>query len=82
MLIVAAGARRDMGQHSAAAAMLQVPELRSETDDEWAARLRYAYADALAAAGRGNEAQRWFTRVAEADIDGMTDAAERAVELS
>ncbi|WP_233552843.1 hypothetical protein, partial [Jiangella rhizosphaerae] len=81
MLIVAAGARRDLGDHEAAAVSLQVPELRSNARAEWVARLRYAYADALLAAGREKEARRWFLRAAEADIDDETDAAERAAEL-
>ncbi|MBB5791417.1 hypothetical protein [Jiangella mangrovi] len=81
MLIVAAGARRDLGDHEAAAVSLQVPELRSNAHAEWVARLRYAYADALLAAGRDKEARRWFLRSADADIDGETDAAERAAEI-
>ncbi|SDT26971.1 hypothetical protein [Jiangella sp. DSM 45060] len=81
MLIVAAGARRDLGDHEAAAVSLQVPELRSNARAEWVARLRYAYADALLAAGRDKEARRWFLRAAEADVDEETDAAERAAEL-
>ncbi|WP_051426288.1 hypothetical protein [Jiangella gansuensis] len=82
MLIVAAGARRDLGEHEAAAVSLQVPELRSTTKEEWVARLRYAYADALLGAGRDKEAARWFVRAAEADVEGETDAADRAAELS
>lgn len=81
MLIVAAGARRDLGDHEAAAVSLQVPELRSKSRAEWVVRLRYAYADALLAAGRDKEARRWFLRAAEADVDGETDAGERAAEL-
>lgn len=81
MLIVAAGARRDLGEHEAAAVSLQVPELRSRSRELWVARLRYAYADALLAAGRTDEARRWFVRAAQADVDGETDAAERASEL-
>lgn len=79
MLIVAAGARRDLGQHAAAAALLQVPELRSSDQTVWVARLRYAYADALEAAGRENEARRWFSRAAEADVYEETDAELRAM---
>jgi hypothetical protein len=60
--------------------MLQVPELRSQTKAEWIARLQYAYADSLEAAGRVGEARRWFMRAAEADVEGETDAAERAFE--
>ena len=81
LLIVAAGARGDLGQHDAAVAMLQVRELTAEEDAEWAARLRYAYADALLAAGRREEAREWFSRAAVADTDETTDAAERLLEL-
>lgn len=81
MLIVAAGARRDLGDVEAAVVSLQVPELRSKANEPWVARLRYAYADLLAAAGRTGEARRWFVRAAEADIDDETDAAARAQEL-
>lgn len=81
MLIVAAGARRDLGEHEAAAALLQVPELRSRAAHGWLVRLRYAYADALLAAGRKKEAARWFGRAAASDIDGETDAEERAAAL-
>jgi tetratricopeptide (TPR) repeat protein len=81
LLIVAAGARGDLGQHDAAVAMLQVRELTTEEDAEWAARLRYAYADALLAAGRRDEAREWFVRAAASDTDDMTDAAERVLEL-
>jgi hypothetical protein len=80
LLIVAAGARADLGQHDAAVAMLQVRELTSG-DDGWAARLRYAYADALLAGGRTEEARAWFARAAEVDEDSVTDAAERLLEL-
>ncbi|UQU67294.1 hypothetical protein COUCH_13935 [Couchioplanes caeruleus] len=81
LLIVAAGARGDLGQHDAAVAMLQVKELTTEEDAEWAARLRYAYADALLAADRRDEAREWFSRAAAADEDDVTDAAERLLEL-
>ncbi|WP_444542448.1 tetratricopeptide repeat protein [Couchioplanes azureus] len=81
LLIVAAGARGDLGQHDAAVAMLQVKELTSDDTAEWAARLRYAYADALLAAGRREEAREWFSRAAAADEDDLTDAAERLLEL-
>ena len=81
LLIVAAGARGDLGQHDAAVAMLQVRELTTDEDAEWAVRLRYAYADALLAAGRRDEAREWFARAAAADREGLTDAAERLLEL-
>ncbi|WP_083750769.1 hypothetical protein [Kribbella sp. ALI-6-A] len=81
MLIVAAGARRDMGQTAAAIQTLEVPELTKRTRAEWLPRLRYAYADALAEAGRTEDALIWFHRAAGADADGSTGAAERAAEL-
>jgi len=81
LLIVAAGARRDLGQRDAAVAMLQVPELTADEAAPWVARLRYAYADMLLAAGRTAEAREWFVRAAAADAEDATDAAERALEL-
>ncbi|BCJ55827.1 hypothetical protein Asp14428_73020 [Actinoplanes sp. NBRC 14428] len=81
LLIVAAGARGDLGQHDAAVAMLQVKELTADEQSEWAPRLRYAYADALLAADRREEAREWFSRAAAADEDDVTDAAERLLEL-
>ncbi|MEH0975029.1 Replicase polyprotein 1ab [Micromonospora sp. CPCC 205546] len=81
LLIVAAGARGDLGQKDAAVAMLQVPELTAETAEPWTARLRYAYADGLLAVGRRDEAREWFSRAADVDTEGETDAAERLLEL-
>ena len=81
MRIVASGARRDLGQLDAAVATLQVPELKSPKLQPWTGRLRYAYADALLAAGREDEAREWFARAVDADPEGLTDAAERLEEL-
>jgi len=78
--IVAAGARQDLGQPEAALLTLQVPELNSTKRQPWVARLRYAYAEALLTAGRDAEAQTWFRRAVEADLEGVTDAAERVAE--
>lgn len=81
MLIVAAGARRDLGDLDGAITSLQVPELRARGREQWVARLRYAYADLLEAAGRTDEARHWFLRAAEADVEDETDAAERVSAL-
>jgi tetratricopeptide (TPR) repeat protein len=81
LLIVAAGARRDMGQTAAAIQTLEVPELTKRTRAEWLPRLRYAYADALEEAGRTEEALVWFHRAAGVDAEGVTGAAERAARL-
>ncbi|WP_413761117.1 hypothetical protein [Streptomyces sp. MMBL 11-3] len=81
MRLVAAGARRDMGQLDAAIVTLQSPELASHSVQPWTARLRYAYADALLAAGREGEAREWFAKAVESDKDGSTDASDRLAEL-
>jgi hypothetical protein len=60
---------------------LQVPELTRGRLRPWSARLFYAYADALLAAGRTEEARDAFARAAAADPDGETDAADRLDEL-
>ncbi|MFF3147555.1 tetratricopeptide repeat protein, partial [Streptomyces sp. NPDC057927] len=77
----AAGARRDIGQLDAAIVTLQSPELASNSVQPWTARLRYAYADALLAAGREDEAREWFAKAVESDKDGSTDASDRLAEL-
>jgi tetratricopeptide (TPR) repeat protein len=79
--IVESGIRRDQGLADAAVLVLQVPELTSGRLRPWSARLFYAYADALLAAGREQEARDSFTRAAAADTGGETDAADRLDEL-
>jgi hypothetical protein len=81
MLIVASGARRDLGQPEAAALLLQGPELRPDRRRPWSARLFYAYAEALQEAGRDAEAREWLAHAADADQHGETDAADRLAEL-
>jgi tetratricopeptide (TPR) repeat protein len=81
MRLVAAGARRDMDQLDAAIVTLQSPELASNSIQPWTARLRYAYADALLAAGREDEAREWFAKAVESDKEGSTDASDRLAEL-
>ena len=79
--IVESGIRRDQGLADAAVIALQVPELTSGRLRPWSARLFYAYADALLAAGRTEAAREAFARAAAADADGETDAADRLDEL-
>jgi tetratricopeptide (TPR) repeat protein len=81
MRIVAAGARMDLGQVDAALATLQCSDLTTASTEPWAARIRYAYADVLARAGRTDEAIEWFHRAAAVDVDGQTDADDRIAEL-
>ena len=88
MTIVAAGARRDLGQQAEALRMLQqaVADLKlakqlPEQQREAAARLRYAYADALLASGEAGPARRWFAAASALDPHQLTDAAQRVDEL-
>jgi hypothetical protein len=76
--IVAAGARTDLGQLDAALVTLQCPELRGKSQSSWAARLRYAYAEALLGLGREDESLEWWGRGGAAGGEEETDAAERA----
>jgi tetratricopeptide (TPR) repeat protein len=79
--IVESGIRRDQGLADAAVLALRVPELTSVQLRPWSPRLFYAYADALLAAGRADEARDAFARAVAADADGETDAADRLDEL-
>jgi hypothetical protein len=81
LLIVVAGARRDLGQLEAALAVLARGGLNRERPPAGAVRLWYAYADALEAAGRGSEAATWFAASAALDPEGELDAADRAAAL-
>ena len=81
LVIVVAGARRDLGQRDAAVLLLQGPARATTVRRPWAARLWYAYADALLAAGREQEAREWFAKAAEHDGQGETDAMDRLLEL-
>lgn len=80
MAIVEAGARRDMGQFEAAVLALQGPRL-SAPAEAWTVRLWYAYADALAAAGRVEDAKHWFAMTRDIDDEVSTDAADRLAAL-
>lgn len=76
LAIVVAGARGDLGQHAAAALGVRDLATQGTGREPWAARVRYAYAAALEADGRDEEAQVWFARAAEVDESLETDAAE------
>lgn len=81
LAIVVAGARQDMGQFDAAVAELERQDLNPSRHGVSASRLFYAYADALAAAGRTAEARQWFEHAADVDEDELLDAADRLHEL-
>jgi tetratricopeptide (TPR) repeat protein len=82
LLIVVAGARRDLGQLDAALSVLARGGIDPQRPKPGSMRLWYAYADALEAAGRRAEAARWFAASAALDPEGELDAAERAAALS
>lgn len=81
LFIVIAGARRDLGQLDAALATLSRGGLDRDRPRPGSVRLWYAYADALEAAGRTEEAASWFAASASLDPDGELDAAQRAADL-
>jgi hypothetical protein len=59
LAIVAAGARTDLGQLDAAVAELEIAQLDINRAFSYSPRLFRAYADALAAVGRTQEAEKW-----------------------
>lgn len=81
VVIVEAGARRDRGEIDAALRTLENAHLNSQSRAPWVARLRYAYADTLLAAGRAQDALEWFHRTEAVDVEEITDAGARAVEV-
>ncbi|MGD8149147.1 tetratricopeptide repeat protein [Ornithinimicrobium sp. Y1694] len=76
MAIVVSGARIDLGQTAAAVQHLRDMAEASAPNVPWAARLRYAYAAALEADGKPDDAREWFARAAIVDEVGETDARE------
>jgi HAD superfamily hydrolase (TIGR01450 family) len=82
MLIVEAGARLDLGEADKAVVTLQRADLAPGQVGPEATRLYYAYAEALLAAGRDDDAVTWFMNAAAADVDDLTDAELRVVELT
>jgi hypothetical protein len=77
LMMVVAGAYADTGDIQTALRTLEIPALRHKVDGRWQVRLWVAYADLLERAGREDEAQRWISLAADADTEGLTDAAER-----
>lgn len=81
VLIVEAGARRDRGEIDAALRTLENGNLNSKSRAPWVARMRYAYAETLLAAKRPEDALEWFHRTEAVDVDEITDAGARALEV-
>ncbi|MCZ4497846.1 MAG: hypothetical protein JWQ74_399 [Marmoricola sp.] len=81
VIIVEAGARRDRGEFDAALRTLENGPLNSKSRAPFVARVRYAYAETLLAAGRKTDAMEWFHRTEAVDVDEITDAGIRALEI-
>ena len=81
LAIVVAGARLDMGQAEAAVVTIQRARPDKAARGESAARLSYAYANALLEAGRTEEAKEWFKHTVAIDGDEATDAVDRLKEF-
>ncbi|WP_301201128.1 tetratricopeptide repeat protein, partial [Corynebacterium stationis] len=81
LAIVVAGARQDLGQNDSAVVTLQRANPSKDAKGIPAMRLSYAYANALAEAGRKEEAKEWFEHTAKLDVDQWTDAHERLKEF-
>jgi tetratricopeptide (TPR) repeat protein len=81
LAIVVSGARRDRGEARAAVVALQGPDLDRPDVQPWTVRLWYAYAAALADAGRIDDARQWFESVLTIDEENETDAEQRLAEL-
>lgn len=76
LLIVAGGARRDLGDDDAARVLLQ-KAVRTARSPMATARSRYALGDLLVAAGEVAEARKWLQSAVDVDEDSIwTDAAE------
>jgi len=71
-LIVAAGARADMGQVDAGLILLNIPALKSLPAGDLRARLQEAYSNLLEQAGKLDQAQIWRAKALKSDINGVT----------
>ncbi|MCX2964366.1 HAD-IIA family hydrolase [Gordonia aquimaris] len=82
MRIVESGARIDLGEADKAVVTLQNEDLSPGRAGTPVARLYYAYASALLAADRADDAVTWFMNAAAADVEDVTDAELRLVALA
>ncbi|MGN6404056.1 hypothetical protein [Sinomonas sp.] len=67
LAIVASGARADMGDFAGAVEELEIPQLDINRAFSFSPRLFEAYADALSAAGRSDEASKWYRQIGVAE---------------
>ncbi|MHC6594884.1 hypothetical protein [Arthrobacter sp. C152] len=83
LAMVAAGARTDLGQLDAAVAELEIPQLDINRAFSYSPRLFRAYADALSAVGREDEAEKWSKQavVAENALGQGVDEEPEIIDL-
>ena len=75
LLIVAAGARSDLGQIDAAILMLEIPALTKLPAGDQRARLQEAYAQLLEKSGKLEQANQWRAKALKSDVNGVTALA-------
>ena len=76
LALVVSGAHADLGDHASSVSALEIPELNIQRAFSYSPELFAAYAAALDADGRGDEAQRWQRQVAVAERALGTGAFE------
>lgn len=82
LAMVVAGAYQDLDRHEEAIVALEEELDAADAPDVTKLRVTYAYADALAQAGRKADAAQWFTKASELDTEEVLDAEKRIAELN
>ena len=82
LAMVVAGAYQDLSRHEEAIVALEEELAAADAPDVTKLRVTYAYADALAQAGRKADAVQWFTKANELDTEEVLDAEKRIAELN
>ena len=81
VILVEAGVRDDLGQQAEASRLLTEAISSRRGGRAGQARLRYAYANLLVAAGQGESAKKWFNSAMNYDDEGELDSHRRIAEL-
>ncbi|TYR20200.1 tetratricopeptide repeat protein [Corynebacterium urealyticum] len=82
LAMVVAGAYQDLGRHEEAIVALEEELDAADAPDVTKLRVTYAYADALAQAGRTADAVQWFTNANELDTEEVLDSEKRIADLN
>lgn len=82
LAMVVAGAYQDLDRHEEAIVALEEELDTADAPDVTKLRVTYAYADALAQAGRKADAAQWFTKASELDTEEVLDAEKRIADLN